>query len=113
LQASDLFVFPTENDAFPSSIVEAMACGLPVLTTPVGAIKTIVTDGETGMLIQPGNQEQLFQALDVMLSDQALATRLGQAACKSVQDQYSAETVTQKYSDLFQNLIELMKARME
>jgi glycosyltransferase involved in cell wall biosynthesis len=106
LQASDLFVFPTENDAFPSSIVEAMACGLPVVTTPVGAIKTIVTDRETGLLIQPGNQEQLFQALDVMLSDTALASRLGDVACRSVQDLYSAETVTKKYMDLFQGLIE-------
>jgi glycosyltransferase involved in cell wall biosynthesis len=106
LQASDLFVFPTENDAFPSSIVEAMACGLPVVTTPVGAIKTIVTDKETGLLVQPGNQEQLFQALDVMLSDTARASRLGDAACRSVQGLYSAKTVAKKYMDLFQGLIE-------
>jgi glycosyltransferase involved in cell wall biosynthesis len=106
LQASDIFVFPTENDAFPSSIVEAMACGLPVVTTPVGAIKTIVTDGRTGMLIQPGVQEQLFQALDVMLSDKMLASRLGDAAHQSVQGLYSAEAVSKKYLNLFQGLIE-------
>lgn len=105
LQASDLFVFPTENDAFPSSIVEAMACGLPVVATPVGAIKNIITNGETGMLIQPGNHEQLFQALDVMLSDTALASRLGNAAHQSVQGLYSAEAVSEKYLDLFQGLI--------
>ena len=109
LQASDLFVFPTENDAFPSSIVEAMACGLPVVTTPVGAIKTIVTDRQTGLLIQPGNAEQLFQALDVMLSDDVLASQLGQAARISVQDQYSAETVTKKYLVLFQSLNKSVK----
>jgi glycosyltransferase involved in cell wall biosynthesis len=105
LQASDLFVFPTENDAFPSSVVEAMACGLPVVATPVGAIKTIVADGETGALIRPGNHEQLFQALDVMLSDTALASRLGDAAHQSVQGLYSAEAVSKKYLDLFQGLI--------
>jgi glycosyltransferase involved in cell wall biosynthesis len=105
LQASDIFVFPTENDAFPSSIVEAMACGVPVITTPVGAIKTIVTDGETGMLIQPGNHEQLFQALDVMLTNTALASRLGGAARHSVQDLYSTEAVSKKYLNLFQGLI--------
>lgn len=105
LQASDIFAFPTENDAFPSSIVEAMACGLPVITTPVGAIKTIVTDRETGLLIQPGNGEQLFQALDVMLSNKVLASRLGQAAHRSVQDLYSADTVTKKYLALFQGLV--------
>lgn len=105
LQASDLFAFPTENDAFPSSIVEAMACGLPVVTTPVGAIKTIVTDGETGMLIRPGDHEQLFQALDVMLSDKTLTARIGDTASHSVQDLYSAQAVTKKYLKLFQELI--------
>ena len=106
LQASDLFVFPTENDAFPSSIVEAMACGLPVVSTPVGAIKTIITDGKTGLLIQPGNAEQLYQALDIILSNEEMACRLGKAACRSVQDLYSAEIVSKKYLTLFQGLIE-------
>jgi glycosyltransferase involved in cell wall biosynthesis len=105
LQASDLFIFPTENDAFPSSIVEAMACGLPVITTPVGAIKSIVSNQKTGLLIQPGNAEQLFRALDVMVSDKTLASRLGVAARKSVRDLYSAETVTKKYLALFQGLV--------
>jgi glycosyltransferase involved in cell wall biosynthesis len=105
LQAADLFVFPTENDAFPSSIVEAMACALPVLTTPVGAIKTIVTHGETGLIVQPRNSQQLFEALDVMVSDNALASRLGQAGKKSVQDLYSVETVSQKYIALFQGML--------
>ena len=106
LQASDIFVFPTENDAFPSSVVEAMACELPVITTPVGAIKTIVTDGETGVMIQPSNFEQLYQALDVMISDNEMASRLGMAACQSVLGKYSTEIVTEKYQSLFQNLIE-------
>jgi glycosyltransferase involved in cell wall biosynthesis len=110
LQASDLFVFPTENDAFPSSIVEAMACGLPVVSTPVGAIKTIITDGKTGLLIQPGNAGQLYQALDIILSHEEMASRLGKAACRSVQDLYSAEIVSKKYMTLFQGLIEPVKA---
>ena len=105
LQASDLFVFPTENDAFPSSVVEAMACALPVITTPVGAIKTIVTDRKTGLIVQPRNQEQLFDALNVMLSHSALASHLGRAAWETVQDRYSAGTVTGKYLSLFQKFI--------
>lgn len=105
LQASDLFVFPTQDDAFPSSIVEAMSCGLPVVATPVGAIKNIITDRESGLLIPPGNAEQLFQALDVMLSDKVLTSRLGTTASKSVQELYSAENVTKKYTTLFQSLI--------
>jgi glycosyltransferase involved in cell wall biosynthesis len=102
LQAADLFVFPTENDAFPSSVVEAMACALPVVTTPVGAIRNIVTDQENGVLVQPGDYQQLFEALDVMLSDRVLASRLGKAACHAVLTQYAAEDVTRQYLSIFQ-----------
>jgi glycosyltransferase involved in cell wall biosynthesis len=106
LQAADLFAFPTENDAFPSSIVEAMACALPVVTTPVGAIKTIVTQWETGLLVQPGNFEQLFKALDIMLSDKALASCLGQAGRQIVEERYSAGTTVGEYLSLFESILQ-------
>jgi glycosyltransferase involved in cell wall biosynthesis len=106
LQAADLFVFPTENDAFPSSIVEAMACALPVVTTPVGAIKTIVTHRETGLLVQPGSYEQLFDALHVMLSDKVMASRLGQAGRQVVEERYSAGSIVGKYISLFENALQ-------
>jgi glycosyltransferase involved in cell wall biosynthesis len=105
LQAADLFVFPTENDAFPSSIVEAMACALPVVTTPVGAIKTIVTHRETGLHVQPRNHEQLFEALDVMLVDRQQAAHLGQAAHQTVQARYSAGNMTSQYLALFKSFL--------
>ena len=109
LQASDFFAFPTENDAFPSSIVEAMACGLPVVSTPVGAIKTIITNEKTGLLIQPGNARQLYQALDVILSNKEMASCLGRAACQSVRDLYSADLVSKKYLELFHGLVDDIK----
>jgi glycosyltransferase involved in cell wall biosynthesis len=105
LQAADLFVFPTENDTFPSSLVEAMACALPVVATPVGGIKTIVTPGKNGLLVEPGNSEQLYRALDVMLSNPEFASRLGQAALLTVQEQYSAENVSGNYLSLFQTVL--------
>ena len=106
LQAADIFVFPTENDAFPSSVVEAMACALPVITTPVGAIKTIISHGENGSLIRPGDEEQLFEALDVMIANPEIGTRLGRAGWHTVQDRYSAASATAKYISLFQTTLE-------
>jgi glycosyltransferase involved in cell wall biosynthesis len=103
LQASDIFAFPTENDAFPSSLVEAMTCGLPVVTTPVGAIKTVIKDQQNGLLVQPGDYQQLYQALDTLMDNSALASRLGQSAWKTVHDHYSAKIVTDKYLTLFIN----------
>ena len=76
-----------------------------MITTPVGAIKTIITDDETGVLIQPANFEQLYQALDVMLTDDVTPARLGDMARRSVQSRYSAKAVTEKYQTLFHQLL--------
>jgi glycosyltransferase involved in cell wall biosynthesis len=105
LQAADLFVFPTENDAFPSSLIEAMACGLPVVTTPVGAINTIVAHQETGLMVQPGNHEQLFDAIKLIMTDKTLAIRLGCAGNQVVRERYSAEAMLSKYFSFFASLL--------
>jgi len=105
LRAADVFAFPTENEAFGSSLVEAMCCGLAVVTTPVGAISTIVQHGQNGLVIQPGAAGELESALNRLLSDRALATRLGSAAHRCAVERYSAERVTRQYLDLFQNIV--------
>lgn len=106
LQASDIFVFPTENDAFPSSLIEAMTCKLPVVTTPIGAIDTIIADKHNGLVVQPGDHQQLHDALQRLLKDTGLATRLGQAGWQTVQDSYSAAIVSQKYIELFHEVVQ-------
>jgi glycosyltransferase involved in cell wall biosynthesis len=106
LQAADVFVFPTENDALPSSLIEAMACRLPVVTTPIGAIKTIVTNGRNGLSVEPGNFQQLYDALEMVMSDKELASRLAQAGWQSVHEQYTADIVTEKYAGVFGRLIQ-------
>ncbi len=105
LQAADLFVFPTENDAFPSSLIEAMACGLPVVTTPVGAIKAIVMHQESGLIVQPGNHQQLYEALITIISDKTLASSLGSAGRRIVEELYSAKNTIGKYLSLFESIL--------
>jgi glycosyltransferase involved in cell wall biosynthesis len=101
LQASDIFVFPTEKEAFGISLIEAMACGLPVISTPVGGVKDILEHRYNGLVVQPGDFQQLYEALDVLMTDSSLSGRLGQAAWRTVQDRYSTESVTQEYVELF------------
>lgn len=105
LQASDLFVFPTENEAFGASVVEAMACALPVIATPVGGLKNIITHQENGILIQAGAEWQLFDALDFMMSDAVLRLRLGQTARLTIVDRYSIQQITRKYISLFETVL--------
>jgi glycosyltransferase involved in cell wall biosynthesis len=104
LQASDIFVFPTEKEAFGISVIEAMACGLPVISTPVGGLKEIVVHECNGLVVQPGQEENLYQALKRLIMDKPLADSLGGAALQSARDCYSVERVTKKYLDLFHRL---------
>jgi glycosyltransferase involved in cell wall biosynthesis len=101
LQASDIFVFPTENETFGSSLIEAMACQLPVITTPVGAINEIVTDRQNGLVIQTGNSHLLFQALDLLIQEEQLRHQLGRSAQMTVDKHYTSDVVTERYMALF------------
>jgi glycosyltransferase involved in cell wall biosynthesis len=106
LQAADLFVFPTEKDAFPSALIEAMACELPIVTTPVGAIKTIVAHQKTGLIVRPGDREQLQEALVALISDKTLASRLSQGSRQIVEERYSARKTVGKYLSLFEGSLQ-------
>jgi mannosyltransferase len=103
LQASDIFVFPTEKDAFGISLIEAMACGLPVVAARTGAIKEIVTPGQDGLMVEPGDFQQLYAALDKLLDDNSLAMSLGAAARRTAMERYSDEVIIEKYIEVFQS----------
>jgi glycosyltransferase involved in cell wall biosynthesis len=105
LQASDIFVSPTEKDAFPVALIEAMACGLPVISTPVGGIREIITDKQDGLLVEPGDFQQLYDAVSVLIVDKALAAFLGKSAAQTVKERYSAMMVAAKYVELFRNIV--------
>jgi glycosyltransferase involved in cell wall biosynthesis len=104
LQASDVFVFPTEKEAFGISLIEAMACSLPVIATPTGGIKDIVVDGENGLLVQPGSFQQLYTAIHRLITDASLANSLGRAALLTARARYAREVVLGKYIELFDRL---------
>ena len=104
LQASDIFVFPTEKEAFGISLVEAMACGLPVIATPTGGIKDILVDGQNGLLVEAGSFQPLHDALHRLLSYRPLGDRLGRAALSTARTRYGRDVVLQRYIQLFQRV---------
>jgi glycosyltransferase involved in cell wall biosynthesis len=103
LQASDIFVFPTENEAFGISLIEAMACGLPVISTRAGGIRDILQHRRNGLVVEAGDFQQLFDALNSFIRNSPLSARLGKAAWQTVQDSYSTEIVGQAYIELFRH----------
>jgi glycosyltransferase involved in cell wall biosynthesis len=111
LQASDIFVFPTEKEAFGISLIEAMACGLPVIATPVGGIKDFLVGGQNGLQVDPGSFTMLYDALHRLLSDSSLAATLGAAALGTARSRYSRDVVSAKYINLF-NRVSRFPARL-
>lgn len=104
LQAVDAWTLPSFGEGLPVSLLEAMSSGLPVVTTPVGAIPQIIQDGENGLLVNSGDVEGLAQALTTALSDSPATKQLGQRARDLVIEQYSIESIGQSYLDLFKQL---------
>jgi glycosyltransferase involved in cell wall biosynthesis len=104
LRASDVFVLPSENEALPGALLEAMACQLPVIATPVGAVPSFLEHEVNGLLVQPGDFEGLRAALQRLLDEPVLRERLGRAARITVVEGYSSELVTRRLLTLFTRL---------
>ena len=79
-------------DNLPTVIMEAMATGLPVVSTKVGGISEMVIENETGFLLQPSEAAGISQTIESVISDQGLAARLGQAGYERAQRLFSIES---------------------
>ena len=77
------------SDILPTAITEAMACGLPVVSTRVAGVPEQVVDGETGLLAEPGDVEGIAACLARLANDRSLAARLGAAGNRRVQEVFS------------------------
>ncbi|MEH1921466.1 MAG: glycosyltransferase family 4 protein [Nostoc sp.] len=84
LTQADIFVLPSYNEGLPLSMLEAMAWELPVIVTPVGGIPEIVTQSENGLIVSPGNIEELSNAIKSLIENEALRLSLGTKARTSV-----------------------------
>jgi len=99
--AGRLGASPTEFEGISNALLEAMACGLPVVATDVGGTPEIVSDGQTGYLFAPGDFGTLNDALATLVRDKELRTRMGNSARKSIEDRFSLMTMVHKYQELY------------
>lgn len=80
LPRMDIFCLPTRLDMSPFVLVEAAAAGLPVVASRLAGIPDLVVDGETGLLVDPGNDQGFISAISALLDDRAVRSRMGQLA---------------------------------
>lgn len=95
LSLFDVFVHPTMEDALPYVVLDAMALGKPIVATQVGGVPEQVVDGESGLLVSPGDSPALAEAIKKLLRNPALATSLGQKGCARVREKFSMASMEQ------------------
>ncbi len=106
LNVTDCYVFPSRLEGMPNVILEAMACGLPIITTEIPGIVEIINDGESGMLIPPKNISALANSLTTILSNPELGLQFGKAARKRAEQHYSFKVLGKRYFEIYQKLLE-------
>jgi glycosyltransferase involved in cell wall biosynthesis len=101
----DVMVSASRQEGLPMAILEGMASRLPIVATFVGDVPKLIRNRQTGLLVAPNNVETLAAAILTMLRDSALRDRLGAAARKLVEDEYSADRMTADYLRVYQEAL--------
>jgi glycosyltransferase involved in cell wall biosynthesis len=99
LNQADIFIYPSYYEGMPIAVIEAMACGLPIVASRVGGLPDLIQEGVNGFLIEPGKPEQLALALNKLTNDDKLRVSMGRAGFQLANNQYDIEKhVTQLIS---------------
>ena len=104
LRECSIYVLPTYHEGMPMSILEAMSYGMAVISTYVGGIPHIITDGENGLLCKAGDREILRQKLVDLLADQSLRERLGQNAHQMIKWKFDVRENVKRIYSMYEEL---------
>jgi glycosyltransferase involved in cell wall biosynthesis len=104
LQVMNLFVLPSLSEGIPMVLLEALALARPVVATRVGGIPEVIEDGASGLLVNPGSDEELADRCITLMDDDHLARRLGIAGRKQVEERFSARVMAEKVAELYGQL---------
>jgi glycosyltransferase involved in cell wall biosynthesis len=106
---ADLFVFPTfyENEAFPLVLLEALQYGLPIISTFEGGIPEMITNNETGLLVESRNAEMLANKISALLSDPALRKEMGHKGYQRFQNNYTLAHFENNMLKTFNNILKI------
>lgn len=101
----DIFIQTSLWEAMSIVILEAMACGKPVVATSVGDNKLIINEGETGYLVEPGDVDSMVSAIDLLVEQRELRMRMGNNALEKYNTNFSAKVMARRYENLYMKIL--------
>jgi glycosyltransferase involved in cell wall biosynthesis len=105
LNWADVFILPSYNEGLPISILEAMSYKMPIISTPVGGIPEVVETGKNGMLVTPGNTEEIFHSIQFYLDNKDAIQRHGVESSRRAAT-YLPDYVLSHLKRIYENLIQ-------
>lgn len=105
MAAADVFVLPSYREGFGSVVIEAAACGVPAVASRIYGLTDAVVDGETGLLYQPGDVDELFGLLKRMHDDVAMREEMGERARERASAEFSMDFVTSELVDFYRVIV--------
>ncbi len=108
---ADVFVLPTQGDCTPLAVAEALACGLPVVATPVGSMDELVLDGENGYLVPPGDPRRLADTLTGLIDQPATREAFGRRSRRLAEEDHDVDKNCRRIFDLMVTIATARSAR--
>ena len=98
-------VLTSDNEGTPVSLIEALACGVPVVGTDVGGVRSVVDDGVTGFVVPPPDAALLASRIRALIEDPALRRGFGHAGREAVAGRFSAERLAADHDRLYRSIL--------
>jgi len=102
---SEFYVLPSRYETFPMTVLEAYACGVPVIVSNVGGLKDLVINGKTGLLVNVDDVDQLTSAIHFLLNNGEETRRMGLRGKQLVKSNFSIEKMIEKIEELYEKVI--------
>lgn len=104
-QSADLYIHAALADTFPNTILEAMACGLPIVATAIGGIPEMILPDRTGILVTPGNARELCKGMEMLVNDESLRIKMGKEGAKRVMEKFTLDQQVEKYLQYYKAIM--------
>lgn len=105
MAACDIFVRPSLAEGFGISFIEAMACGVGVIATPVGGIVDFLRDGENGLFCEPGNPKDIAEKIKLLITDKNLSEQLAKNSIRTAREEYAWDKIIAKIKNLYLDVL--------